>query len=160
MMTITTRPLAPEDGTAAASVFFDAVHNGAADVYTIEQRKAWAGNAPNPTLWRHKFENIAGFAADIDGAMVGFMTLDAYGYIDLAFVRADVSGHGIGQSLYTLIEAQAVSTGIKRLTTAASKKAKPFFMRVGWEVDHEQVVIISGVSLTNFKMSKSLAMNV
>lgn len=95
-MQISTRPLAPEDGEVAASIFFDAVHNGTADAYSIEQRKAWAGSAPNPIVWQHKFENPAGFAADIDGSMVGFMTLDADGYIDLAFVRADLSGRGIG----------------------------------------------------------------
>ena len=100
-----------------------------------------------------------GFAADIDGSLAGFMTLDAGGYIDLAFVRANLSGRGIGQSLYKLIEALAIADGIKRLTTEASKKAKPFFIRMGWHVDQEQVVIMKGISLTNFKMSKSLAMN-
>ncbi|MDF1669419.1 MAG: GNAT family N-acetyltransferase [Roseovarius sp.] len=148
-----------EDGEAAAGVFFDAVHNGTADVYSIEQRKAWGGATPNPTGWQNIFENTAGFVADIDGSMVGFMTLDADGYIDLAFVRADLSGRGIGQSLHKLIEARAVADGIKILTTEASKKAKPFFMRMGWHVDQEQVVIKKGISLTNFKMSKSLATN-
>jgi putative acetyltransferase len=159
MMTITTRPLAMEDGEVAAGIFFDAVHNGTADVYSIEQRTVWGGSAPNPTGWQNRFENTAGFAADIDGSMVGFMTLDADGYIDLAFVRADLSGRGIGQSLYKLIEVRAVADGIKRLTTEASKKAKPFFMRMGWHVDQEQVVVKKGISLTNFKMSKLLAMN-
>ena len=158
-MTITTRPLALEDGYVAAEIFFDAVHNGTTDVYSIEQRTAWGGSAPNPNGWQNKFENTMGFAADIDGSLAGFMTLDAGGYIDLAFVRANLSGRGIGQSLYKLIEALAIADGIKRLTTEASKKAKPFFIRMGWHVDQEQVVIMKGISLTNFKMSKSLAMN-
>ena len=158
MMLITTRPLALEDGDTAADIFFDAVHNGTADVYSSEQRKAWGGSAPNPAGWEHKFKDTGGFAADINGSMVGFMTLDADGYIDLAFVRSDMSGRGIGQSLYKLIEGQAVEDGIKRLTTEASKKAKPFFLRLGWQVDQEQVVIKKGTSLTNFKMSKTLEM--
>ena len=52
--------------------------------------------------------------------MVGFMTLDTDGYIELAFVRSDLSGRGIGQSLYKLIEARVVADGIERLTTEAS----------------------------------------
>jgi len=40
MMPITTRPLALEDGEAGVGIFFDAVHNGTADVYSSEQRKA------------------------------------------------------------------------------------------------------------------------
>lgn len=159
MMQITTRLLALEDGEAAAGIFFNAVHNGTADVYSIEQRRAWSGSAPNPTGWQHKFENTAGFAADIDGSMVGFMTLDADGYIDFAFVRADLSGRGIGHSLYKLIEARAIANEIEKLTTEASKKAKPFFLRMGWQVDQKQVVIKNSISLTNFKTSKSLAKN-
>ena len=157
MATLTIRPLAPEDGTTAADIFFDAVHNGTADVYTEEQRRAWAGTAPNQKGWRQRFQDIAGYAAEIDGAMVGFMTLDADGYIDLAFVRSDVSGKGIGQTPYRQVENQAVSQGIPKLTTEASQKARPFFARFGWHLDKEQVVAKDEISLTNFKMSKLLA---
>ena len=159
MMSIITRPLTVEDGEAAAQIFFDAVHNGTTDVYSIEQREAWGESAPNPAGWQHKFKESVGFAADMGDKLVGFMTLDTDGYIDLAFVRPDLSGRGIGRSLYYLIEARAISDGTKRLTTEASKKAKPFFERMGWIVEEEQVVIKKGVSLTNFKMCKSLNRN-
>lgn len=159
MAAITTRPLAPEDGAIAAEIFFDAVHHGTSDVYTSEQRHAWAGSAPNPSGWLQRFQNIAGYAAEIDGVMVGFMTLNADGYIDLAFVRNDLTGRGIGQLLYRLIEDHAVSEGIRALTTEASHKAKPFFHGRGWQIDQEQVVVKDGISLTNFKMSKSLKDN-
>jgi putative acetyltransferase len=159
MMPITIRRLAMEDGAAAADIFFDAVHNGTVDVYSNAQRTAWGGSAPNPVAWQQKFKDIEGFAADIDGSIVGFMTLDIDGYIDLAFVRSDLSGRGIGQSLYQAIEAEAIAQGLKRLTTQASKKAKPFFGHLGWQVDQKQVVIKKGISLTNFKMSKTLGVN-
>ena len=134
MVSVKTRPLTVENGEAAAQIFFDAVHNGTTDVYSIEQREAWDRSAPNPTGWQHKFKDTVGFAADMGDKLVGFMTLDTDGYIDLAFFRADLSGRGIGRSLYYLIEAHAISDGTKRLTTEASKKAKPFFERMGWLV--------------------------
>ena len=150
------RSLAQDDGAAAAEIFFDAVHKGTADVYSPEQREAWAGLVPNPGAWKKKFRGIHGFAAELDGSMVGFMTLDATGYIDLAFVRSDLSGRGIGQLLHDEIEASAVASGIATLTTEASKKAKPFFIRRGWRIDQEQVVMKNDVPLTNYKMSKRL----
>ena len=134
MVSVKTRPLTVENGEAAAQIFFDAVRNGTTDVYSIEQREAWDGSAHNPTGWQHKFKATVGFAADLGDKLVGFMTLDTDDYIDLAFVRADLSGRGIGRSLYYLIEAHAISDGTKRLTTEASKKAKPFFERMGWLV--------------------------
>ncbi|KZL05003.1 putative N-acetyltransferase YafP [Pseudovibrio axinellae] len=159
MATVSIRPLSAEDGETAAHIFFDAVHQGAAEFYSIEQRIAWAGSAPNPSGWQIRLCGVSGFAADIDGEMVGFMTLDSDGYIDLAFVRTDASGKGIGQRLYKMIEAQAIQNKTPKLTTHASKKAKPFFERMGWCVDQEQVVTRKGVSLTNFKMFKLLDPN-
>ncbi|ASM71210.1 MULTISPECIES: GNAT family N-acetyltransferase [Roseobacteraceae] len=155
-MPIEIRPLTPEDAETAAEIFFDAVHYGTADVYSLEQRTAWAGRVVNPNGWLRKFENTSGFAADIDDSMVGFMTLDAAGYIDLAFVKAELSGRGIGKLLYRQIEARAKAENLPRLTSEASTKAKPFFMRMGWQVDKEQAVTKNGISLTNFKMSKQL----
>ncbi|HCJ01029.1 MAG TPA: GNAT family N-acetyltransferase, partial [Sulfitobacter sp.] len=42
------RDLTPQDTDAAALLFFAAVHQGTADVYSAEQRIAWAGEAPAP----------------------------------------------------------------------------------------------------------------
>lgn len=156
MTSIHIRPLAPDDGEAAAVIFFDAVHSGTADDYSVAQRTAWAGAAPNPARWRKRFAEISGFAAEVDGVMAGFMTLDAGGYIDLAFVRSGLSGRGVGRALYDRIEARARAEGVDRLTAEASKTARPFFERMGWRVDAEQVVVKDGIGLTNFKMSKRL----
>lgn len=95
--------------------------------------------------------------AEIAGAAVGFMTIDARGYIDLAFVISKVAGTGVGWRLYQAVERRARDLGTTRLTTEASKTAKPFFERQGWTTDSEQVVLKRNVPLINFKMSKSLA---
>lgn len=155
-MRVSIRPLTAEDGEAAAVIFFDAVQSGTADVYSAAQREAWAGQAPDPAKWRSKFERISGFAADVGESMAGFMTMNETGYIDLAFVKTEFAGQGIGQMLYRHIEDSARMMDIGRLTTEASRKAEPFFLRLGWQVDQAQTVFKAGVSLTNFKMSKQL----
>lgn len=150
------RYLSPKDGEAAAHIFFDAVQNGTADVYSDIERDAWAGTVPDVSGWIEKFKTISGFAADIDNQMVGFMTLNAEGYIDFAFVRSDVAGQGIGRLLYTALETHAIEHKIEVLTTTASKKAQPFFERFNWQIDQEQTVKKWNIALTNFKMSKML----
>ncbi len=155
-MSVVVRALKSEDSHVAAEIFFDAVHNGTADVYSLEQRIAWAGCRPNPKAWDCKFEKITGFAADIEDVMVGFMTLEASGYIDLAFVKTAQSRQGIARLLYTHIEARAHAEYMEKLTTAASHKARPFFLRMGWHVAQEQSVVKNGTSLPNFKMVKLL----
>jgi putative acetyltransferase len=156
IMAIHIRPLTAEDGETAAAIFFDAVHNGTADVYSAAQRNAWAGAAPDPARWRKRFANVSGVAAEVDGVMAGFMTLDAEGYIDLAFVRSGLSGRGVGRALYDRIEARARAEGMDRLTVEASITARPFFERMGWRVDAAQVVVKQDIGLTNYRMSKLL----
>jgi len=153
---LTIRPLSQKDGARAGRVFFDAVHQGAADVYTQEQRDAWAGAEPDLAAWRDRLVGVDGFAAEVEGEFAGFMTLDQTGYIDLAFVRPDVMGRGVGRALYNAIEQKALAAAITMLTTKASLKARPFFKRMGWQVEREQTVEVRGVLLTNYRMVKSL----
>ncbi|MDB0052605.1 GNAT family N-acetyltransferase [Ascidiaceihabitans sp.] len=67
-----------------------------------------------------------------DGALVGFLTLDFEGYIDLAFVHSQHAGHDIGHLLYAEVEVTASAKGISPLTTQASIKARPFLAPMGW----------------------------
>lgn len=150
------RPLRADDGEAAGAIFFDAVHHGTVDHYTPIQRQAWAGATPDAARWKDRLVNVDGFMAEQDGTPIGFMTIDGHGYVDLAFVSARAAGQGIGWRLYQAIEDRARQSALPRLTTEASKKARPFFERQGWIVDEEQVVLKNNVTLTNFKMSKRL----
>ncbi|WBU60334.1 GNAT family N-acetyltransferase [Paracoccus albus] len=149
-------PLRPADSEEAVHVFFDAVHNGTSGVYTAEQRTAWAGTVPDTEGWRHRLDGVDGFSARIEGKLVGFMTLDDNGYIDLAFVRADCARQGVGAELYRAIEEHARISGIQTLTTEASLAAQPFFERMGWHVVAGQRVVKRGVELTNYRMTKAL----
>jgi len=155
-MDVNVRPILARDGADAALIFHDAVTRGTVDVYNPEQRQAWAGIAPDLAAWRKRLLGVDGFAAEIDGQMVGFMTLDQAGHIDLAFVRSDIAGQGVGRKLYEAVEKMALAGRIGTLTTDASKQARPFFESMGWHIEDEQVVIKRGVSLTNYRMSKLL----
>lgn len=157
VMAIKIRSLTSTDSAEAVQVFFDAIHVGTADVYSEKERIAWAGNEPDTDGWRGRFDNVDGLVAETDGKMLGFMTLDQAGYIDLAFVAPDAMGQGIGRQLYEAIERRAIAARTRRLTTEASMKAKPFFERMGWQVEREQIVVKRNTPLTNFRMYKSLA---
>ncbi|WP_210528330.1 GNAT family N-acetyltransferase [Rubellimicrobium arenae] len=157
MPPVTIRPLRPDDGPHAARVFFDAVREGTRKYYTEAQRRAWAGEPPGPDSWRDRLWGVEGFAAEEDGRLVGFMTLAGTGgHIDLAFVAPAVLGRGVGWQLYRAVEARARERGASVLTTEASRMARPFFERQGWSVITEQVVVIRGVVLTNYRMRKAL----
>lgn len=154
------RPLRPDDGPAAAQVFFDAVREGTQAHYTEAQRRAWAGEAPDPEGWRDRLSGVDGFAAEEEGRLVGFMTVimtvNGKGCIDLAFVAPAALGRGVGWHLHRAVEAKARELGVSALTTEASRMARPFFERQGWSVVAEQKVVMRGVVLANYEMRKAL----
>lgn len=156
MAELVIRPLAVDDAAAVARIFFCAVHEGTREHYSYTQRLAWGGEEVSPDAWRARLEGVTGFVAELEGEPVGFMTIEASGYIDFAFVLPSMAGAGVGFRLYEAVETKARAFEARELTTNASKPARPFFQRQGWEVVTEQIVERQGVRLTNYKMRKAL----
>ena len=153
-MNLTIRRYRESDAEHLAQLFFDSVRKGTTEFYTAEQRKAWAPSIPDTESLRLRLAPIIVFVAEDRSGIVGFMTLDDTGYIDLAFVRPDRIGTGIGSLLYEQVEQVSQSQGLPRLFTNASKLAKPFFEKHGWSVSKQQEVDHRGVMLTNYRMEK------
>ena len=84
--TTTIRPFRDDDAAAAARVFFDAVHHAPGNRYDAAQLRAWTAAPPDTRTWRQRLASQTCFVAERQGAVIGFMTIDRDGYIDLAFV--------------------------------------------------------------------------
>lgn len=156
MADVIIRKMTEGDAQAAARVFYDAVHFGACGDYNEAQRTAWAPVPPRGSAWRDRLLAQHGFVAEQNGAVVGFMTLRADGYLDFAYVAPSHIGKGVAKQLYVSIVARARELGLTRLTSEASYSARRFFERQGWRVVKEQTVTRGGVSMTNFAMEKGI----
>jgi putative acetyltransferase len=141
---------------ATARLYYDAVHGGTGDHYDAKQRRAWAPAVPETDAWADRLAAQTVFVAEQGDRLVGFMTLEAGGCIDLAFVAPDCTGRGIAAALYDRIVAAARDKGLTRLTADASHLLRPFLERRGWVVVREQTVERDGVALTNFAMEGAL----
>ena len=146
----------PAEADALGVIFYRAVHEGAAGAYDASQRHAWASKAPTGPDWAARLTAQHTFVARDAGRPVGFMTLDAEGHIDLAFVDPDHQRRGLGGRLYNRVETVARETGLVRLSSEASHLARGLFERRGWQVLREQRIERAGVMLTNFAMEKRL----
>jgi len=144
------------DIAAMTRVFYRAVREGAGPEYSTEQRAAWAPAPPEVEAWDKRLTPQTVFVAELDGAVIGFMSVKPDGYIDLAFVDPKHIGHGVAQLLYDQLEAHARKAGIQRLYSDASARARILFERQGWTVEAAQKPMIRGVELHNYRMSKSL----
>lgn len=158
----TIRPFRRCDAAAAARLFHQAVHRGAAGHYTAEQLAAWAPAPPAEDAWADRLAATTTLVALDPGsqALIGFMSLAlgrrGAGHIDLAFVHPDQIGAGVAYRLYAAVERAAAAAGCTRLTTDASLAARPFFARQGFAVERRQTPVRNGVALANFRMAKPL----
>lgn len=150
------RSYEPGDAAPLGVVFHRAVREGARHRYDDAQVAAWAPKAPEGPAWEARLEGADTVVA-IEGAdRVGFMNVDARGYLDLAFVVPEHMGQGVADMLYAVLESRARARGTEKLTTQASLLAEPFFARHGWRVVRPQEVEIGGVVLKNAWMEKPL----
>ena len=154
---IPTRPYRADDRAACRAVFYRAVREGAAGVYTHAQCAAWAPSPlPDPSIADKLLDQWCHVSLQ-DGAITGFMSLRSDGYLDMAFVLPEVMGKGHAACLYNALLIHAQDVGMTRLWVHASHLARRFFGRRGWQVDRAEVVEIGEQRLTRFAMSLALA---
>jgi putative acetyltransferase len=156
-MNLVIREFKPGDCPALWSVFFTAIHGRAAKDYTPEQIEAWAPDHPDLERWEVRMAQITPFVAESDGTIVGYADLQGDGYIDHFFVAPAFARHGVGSRLMRHIHEMALRRGTGRFYSNVSITARPFFEKWGFVVESPQLVSIRGVTLTNFRMGKSLA---
>ena len=153
---ITLRRYRPEDRGTCQTIFFHAVREGASEVYSQAQREAWA-----PSDWYDPDtpDRLAGqftWIADVNGAPVGFMSLRADGYLDMAFVLRAWHGRGVADALYEKVAADARDRGLEEMFVDASPLARRFFTKHGWQVDYAENHPARGQVFERFRMSLTL----
>lgn len=146
-----------EDADALGEVFHRAVREGAAARYDEAQVAAWSPAAPAGRDWAERLSDADTVVATEAGAPVGFMSVGANGYLDLAFVLPEAMGRGVSDALYAVLEGRARAAGLCHLTTEASLLAEPFLTRHGWMIVARQEVERDGITLKNARMEKWLA---
>jgi putative acetyltransferase len=147
------RPYRPGDADALAQIFFDAVRIGAAPKYPAAELAAWAPIRPSAEVWAARLAPLTTFVAEAHQP-IGFMSLGPNGYLDLAFVAPEQRGQGVADALHAAVLAYAQSQALPLLTTEASRMARPFFLRMGWQDLARQTVERGGQRIENFKMQR------
>ncbi len=145
------------DAATTLGIFIAAVMQTAAADYTPEQVQAWARpEQRDPANWNLAMLGRNSFVATIAGEVVGFSDVADNGYIDMMFVSPRQLRKGVARRLLAEAETQARATHIPALYADVSITARPFFESNGFLVEREQHPVRLGVSLTNFRMQKSL----
>ena len=148
----------PDDAQAIAQLFYDAVHALPDTHYNSEQKQAWAPelDSASEQKWQQRIEKSRPFVAEYEDQIVGFIELEIDGHIDCFYVAPRYQGKGIGGQLYQALVNEARGFGLRELRVDASHAARAFFSQRGFHVEQENTVNLSGVTLTNWRMTLAL----
>lgn len=156
-MTPLVRAYDDSDCAACWGIFFRAVQIGAKGHYDQAQRDAWCPELPSPTPERCARLSRADTFVACDGkTVIGFMSLENDGHLDMAFVAPDHMGRGVATALHARVLQAARERGLTRLVTEASHLARGMFARQGWHVTAPETVTRNGVALDRFRMELTL----
>ncbi|MEN6621929.1 MAG: GNAT family N-acetyltransferase [Smithella sp.] len=149
------RQFQSKDAEGTANLYLDTVKRINSRDYSTEQIRAWISNDMDIDLWRFRLQKGLTYIADSEeGELLGFISIDHDGHIDLIYCHADHQGQGIGSKLLKYVERQLKASGITCFFTEASITARPFFEKQGFKVIKEQRVQKNDVSLINYIMEK------
>jgi putative acetyltransferase len=137
-----------------SDVMFDAVRNGPSK-YTEAQREKWVPHRRSGGEWQARLDRQVIAVARNPSGIAGFMSLDAGGYIDFAYIRPSARGTGLFRLLLDRIEDHSLGRGDERLWVHASLMAQPAFTAMGFTVVERQTVDIGGQSLERAEMEKA-----
>lgn len=151
-----TRRYRPEDCAALAKLFYDTVHTVNSAHYTKEQLDVWATKDIDLDKWNKSFLINTTFVVEVNSQIVGFADMNNSGYLDRLYVHKDYQGKGIATELVTHLEFIMRKENVTNFETYASITAKPFFEKMGYKVEAENLVERNGIHLKNFKMSKTI----
>lgn len=144
------------DLTAIVDIFTASVHGLATPQYTAEQCHVWAPMQPDLGEWRLRLANLHTLVAENHNGILGFLSYDMNGHIDLLYTSPTDARHGVASMLYEYAEAILIRSDVLNLVTESSLVARTFFESKGFTIDQVQLVQRKGIGFKRFVMQKTL----
>jgi putative acetyltransferase len=153
---ITTRFAKLEDLAEIQKMFVDTISVICKDDYSPDQIKVWTSSIENKDRWMDKLAIQYFRIAICENKIIGIASLEQMNYFDLLYVHKDFQRQGIASKLYVEIEKEALNKGATAIYSDVSKTAKPFFLKKGFKSFAQQTILIQGIEMVNFRMTKKL----
>ena len=150
------RSLEIQDVAVVAELFTASVHGLSHEHYDNRQLAAWAPKPPNLDEWQERLNRSTTLVAECGSILVGFISYDCDGHIDLLFTLPGYERGSVASALCQHAEAAIRSSGNKEIYTEASLNAWAFFENQGFCVVEKQMVTRRNVIFDRLLMKKTV----
>lgn len=156
-MTISLRPMLPDDGPVLADLFREAIHEIGSEDYDEAQCEAWASEADDEAAFAARLAKMLTLVALRDGEIAGFAALERNTTIEMLYVSPEHAGEGVATALVDALEKLAAARGTAMIEAQASDTAVPLFQKRGFEPRQRSTIMRAGQWLAITTLTKRLA---
>tara|TARA_B100001027_G_scaffold142654_1_gene99342 strand:- start:12 stop:473 length:462 start_codon:yes stop_codon:yes gene_type:complete len=136
-------------------IYFDSIISIDEQIYTLEQKRAWASQA-----WDNKYFNLSlkegkGWLVKESEKIIAFASRYPNNRISLLYCKGDSQRKGYGTKLLQKTEKEAIKEGLTYLTTEASLISYKLFLKNNWKIVRKEKIIIKNITFERYKMIKN-----
>ena len=149
------KQITQKDQLDLKKIYFDSIISIDENIYTSEQKRAWASQA-----WDNKYFNLSlnegkGWLINTREKIIAFASRYPNNRISLLYCRGDSQRKGYGTKLLQKIEKEAIKEGLPCLTTEASLISYKLFLKNSWNIIRKEKIIIKNITFERYKMIKN-----
>ena len=150
------KQITKKDQLKLKEVYFDSISSIDENIYSKEQKFAWASQAWENSEFQKSLLIGKGSKLIFDNKIIGFATRYPENRLSLLYVRGEFKRKGFGTIILNSIERDALKSGINKLNTEASLISYKLFLKREWRIDRKEKINIKGLIFERYRMFKIL----
>ena len=136
-------------------IYFNAIVSIADEIYSKEQKLAWASQAWDNKNFALSINKGKGWLISNKQTVIAFGIRYPSDRIALLYCRGDSQRKGYGTKLLHKLEKEANKEGLPFLSTEASLISYKLFLKNKWEIIRKEKIIIKNIIFERYKMIKN-----
>ena len=150
------KQITKKDQLKLKEVYFDSVSSIDENIYTKDQKFAWASQAWENLEFDKSLLKGIGSKLICNNKIIGFATRYPENRLSLLYVRGNYKRKGCGTMILNSIEREALKSGIKKLNTEASLISYKLLLKSNWKIYRKEKVKIKELMFERYRMFKIL----
>ena len=150
------RQITTKDQLELKKVYFDSIQSIDKNIYSQEQKRAWASKAWDNPNFDKSIKHGKGWLLSEQGIIITFALRYPDNRIALFYCKGKYQRKGYGSRLLNKLEDEAKKEGLESLSTEASLISYKLFLKNKWQIIRKEKVIINNIFFERYKMTKLL----
>ena len=148
------RRISKKDHIDLKKLYFDSIISINEEIYTKEQKRAWASQAWDNKIFDLTINQGKGWLIYEKEVLIAFACRYPKNRISLFYCKGNSQRKGYGTQLLLKLEKEAKEEGLTSLSTEASLISYKLFLKNKWQIIRKEKINIKNIMFERYKMVK------